>query len=324
MGMRRAGAVMAFATVLLATACGGEDSSATGTASADGPTKVSVTTFGCEIWNTWAEAKGVYAKHGLQVEYVKSFGGSAAVAAVLSGAADFGYVNGFTAINAYNTGFPIQMVSGANVNALPPAEPAQGVFVKKGSAYKSAKDLVGKKIAVNEIGGINQIATSIWLEANGVSTDQVSFVALPYAEQVNAVNGDRVAAAQLGYALLGSGGADLRSLDDPFAALGKVYIATYVASKTFVAQGDTAKRFNDAMVETMKQLEDPANKDESFKLLSECSKVPAETLAAQPQNGLAPKVDFAALNDMAKKLVDLKMISKQPDLEPFVPAFARS
>ncbi|MFY1633139.1 ABC transporter substrate-binding protein [Solwaraspora sp. WMMB335] len=85
--------------------------------------------------------------------------------------------------------FPIQMVSGANVNALPPAEPAQGVFVGNESPIDSPADLVGKKIAVNEI---NQFVTSNWLKANGVEPDSVSFVALPFAEQIPAVLNGRV------------------------------------------------------------------------------------------------------------------------------------
>ncbi|MER7166074.1 ABC transporter substrate-binding protein [Micromonospora sp. NPDC000207] len=319
MNNRRLGATAAISAMLLVTACGGGDD-----ASADGTTKVSVTTFGCEIWNTWATSKGIYAKHGLEVELVRSGGGSAAVAAVLSGAADFGYVNGYTAINAYNTGFPIQMVSGANVNALPPAAPAQGVFVGKDSPITAPADLAGKKIAVNEANGINQIVTASWLKANGVEPESVSFVALPFAEQIPAVLGGRVDAAQLGYSLLGDHNDSVRSLADPFVASEKVYIATYVASKSFVADGDAAERFHEALKETTEQLEDPANTDESFQLLSECQKVPAETLAAQPQNALEPSLDMASLDRMSQQMVDLKLIQEKPDLGPFVAEFARS
>lgn len=323
MRMRRVGAIAILATALFATACGGNEESTTA-AGGDGPTKVGVTTFGCELWNTWAEAKGIYAKHGLEVEFVKSTGGSAAIAAVLSGAADFAYVNGFTAINAYHTGFPIQMVSGAQVNALPPAEPAQGVFVAKDSDIKEAKDLVGKKIAVNEINGINQIATSVWLKSNGVEPDQVQFVALPFAEQITAVLNGNVAAAQMGYQLLDARADQVRSIADPFATAGRLYISTYVASKEFVAKSDAAERFHKALSEALRQVEDPANRDEAFKLLSECNKVPAETLAKQPQNANEPVVDMTVLNAMAKQMVELKLLPQQPDLEPFVPQFARS
>jgi len=309
------------ALTLVAAACGGGGDEE---AAADGTASVSVTTFGCEMWNTWAQSKGIYAKHGLKVDLVKSTGGSAAVAAVLSGAADLGYVNGYSAINAYNTGFPIEMVAGANTNAAPPAQPAQGVFVGTDSPLKTVKDLAGKTIAVNELNGLNQIVTTEWLKKNGVDTESVRFVALPFSDQVPALLSGKVDAAQLGYSLLGDNNGKVRSLADPFATAGTVYIATYVASKAFVAKGDTAERFHDAMVETMDALAKPENKDESFALLSACQKVPAETLKAQPQNALSPSIDMAALNTMADQMVDQKLIPKKPDLDAFVPEFARS
>ncbi|GAA0240447.1 ABC transporter substrate-binding protein [Cryptosporangium japonicum] len=320
MNRRRFGLAAALtALTLAATGCGDG-----GTDTASGPATIKVTSFGCEIWNTWAEAKGVFAKHDLKVELVKSTGGSAAVAAVLSGAADLGYVNGFSAINAYNTGFPIEMVAGANTNATPPAKPAQGVFVGTNSPLKSAKDLAGKTIAVNELNGLNQIVTSTWLKQNGVDVSGVRFVALPFSDQVPALLSGKVDAAQLGYSLLGDNNDKVRSLADPFATAGTVYIATYVASKAFVAKGDTASRFHDAMVETMDALGKPENTDESFALLSACNKVPADVLKAQPQNALSPSVDLAALNGMADQMVEQKIMPKKPDLDAFVPEFARS
>jgi NitT/TauT family transport system substrate-binding protein len=315
----RFAATLAALTLVAAACGGGHDDTA-----ADGTAKVTVTTFGCEMWNTWAESKGIYAKHNLKVDLVKSTGGSAAVAAVLSGAADFGYVNGYSAINAYNTGFPIEMIAGANTNAVPPAEPAQGLFVGTSSKLTKPADLAGKTIAVNELNGINQIVTTNWLTKNGVDTDSVRFVALPFSDQVPALLSGKVDAAQLGYSLLGDNNGKVRSLADPFATAGTVYIATYVASKQFVAKSDAAKRFHDAIVETMTALAKPENKDESFALLSACQKVPAATLAAQPQNALAPSIDMTALGAMADQLVKQKLIKQKPDLDAFVPEFARS
>ncbi|MFI5954353.1 ABC transporter substrate-binding protein [Cryptosporangium sp. NPDC051539] len=308
------------ALTLAVTACGDGGTDTAG----GGPATIKVTSFGCEIWNTWAEAKGVFAKHDLKVELVKSTGGSAAVAAVLSGAADLGYVNGYSAINAYNTGFPIEMVAGANTNATPPAKPAQGVFVGTNSPLQSAKDLAGKTIAVNELNGLNQIVTSTWLKQNGVDVSSVRFVALPFSDQVPALLSGKVDAAQLGYSLLGDNNGKVRSLADPFASAGTVYIATYVASKAFVAKGDTAKRFHDAMVETMDALGKPENTVESFELLSACQKVPADVLEAQPQNAFSPSIDLAALNTMAAQMVEQKILPKKPELDAFVPEFARS
>jgi NitT/TauT family transport system substrate-binding protein len=308
----------AIALLASASACGGDDAEAT----ADGSVKV--TTFGCEFWNLYAEDAGVFEEHDLDVEFVSSGGGSAAVAAVVSEAADFGYVNGYTAINAFNTGMPIRMVSGIAVNALPPAEPAQGVFVAKDSDISSAQDLVGKKIAVNEINGINQIVTSAWLAAEGVEPIDVQFVALPFPDQAPAVVSGKVDAAQLGYELLGDNYDAVTSIVDPFAEVGTVMIAGYVASEDTVADGDTAERFHAALTETVETLQsDQAAFDRALELQAECQDVPLDVLKTKPQNGMDAAADLDMLGAMAQQMVDLGMLPETPDLETFVPEFAR-
>lgn len=321
MSKRHLGAAAAAATVALTAACGGDDS---GPGTADGPTQVKVTTFGCEIWNLYAEDAGLFGDNDLDVEFVQSTGGSANIAAVVSGAADFGYVNGYTAVNAFSTGFPIRMVSGANVNALPPAEPSQGLFVTTGSSIQTAQDLVGAKVAVNEINGLNMIVTQAWLAANGVDPTDVQFVALPFGDQVPAVLNGTVDAAQLGYSLLGDNDGAVRSIVDPFAESGEVYIATYVATQEFTESGDTAERFHTALTTAMDEMNsDPAALDRGFDLLAECQDAPVETLREQPQNVMDPVVDLATLEDMAGQMVDQGLLRETPDLDAFVADFTR-
>jgi NitT/TauT family transport system substrate-binding protein len=322
MSHRSLAAAAAAATVLLTAACGGDDGD--DAAAADGPTTVKVTTFGCEMWNLYAEDAGIFADNDLEVELVQSTGGSANVAAVVSGAADFGYVNGYTAINAYATGFPITMVSGANVNALPPAEPSQGLFVANDSTIASAQDLVGKKIAVNEINGINMIVTTAWLEANGVDPTDVQFVALPFGDQIPAVLSGTVDAAQLGYSLLGDNNENVRSIVDPFAESGEVYIATYVTTNEFAGSGDAAERFQASLETAMDQLNsDDAALDRGFELLAECQDAPVEALQAQPQNVMAATVSVDTLTAMAEQMVDQGLLREVPDVEAFVADSAR-
>ncbi|KAA0690879.1 ABC transporter [Halopseudomonas laoshanensis] len=61
---------------------------------------------------------------------------------------------------------------------------------------ESAKDLIGKKIAVME-GGLTQIFMGIWLEENGVAIDQVEFVKVIMDEAVGAMLGGSVSAVEL-------------------------------------------------------------------------------------------------------------------------------
>jgi NitT/TauT family transport system substrate-binding protein len=64
-----------------------------------------------------------------------------------------------------------------------------------GPGIESAKDLVGKKVAVLE-GGLAQLYMAIWLEQNGVAYDQVEYVNLIMDDAASAMIGGDVAAAE--------------------------------------------------------------------------------------------------------------------------------
>lgn len=83
----------------------------------------------------------------------------------------------FQFFQSIENGVDIKIVDGIHIGCIK-------ILVKKGSALKTASDLKGKKIAVDEIGGTPHQAASLWLSVNGVSTKpedgQVTF--LPFAD----------------------------------------------------------------------------------------------------------------------------------------------
>lgn len=64
-----------------------------------------------------------------------------------------------------------------------------------GEGIGSAKDLIGKKVAVLE-GGLSQLYMAIWLEQNGVAYDQVEYVNLIMDDAASAMIGGDVSAAE--------------------------------------------------------------------------------------------------------------------------------
>ncbi len=64
-----------------------------------------------------------------------------------------------------------------------------------GPGIESAKDLIGKKVAVLE-GGLAQLYMAIWLEQNGVAYDQVEYVNLIMDDAASAMIGGDVSAAE--------------------------------------------------------------------------------------------------------------------------------
>ena len=90
---------------------------------------------------------------------------------------------------AVDKNVPIKLVTYTN-----PSYGTDKIILAPG--IESAKDLVGKKIAVME-GGLTQIFMGIWLEENGVAIDQVEFVNVIMDEAVGAMLGGSVSAVEL-------------------------------------------------------------------------------------------------------------------------------
>ncbi len=322
---------------LVATACSGApvqsasssspSAAATVTAqpTAAGPVAVKVTTLALcnESYLYWGMEHGIFEKHGLKVETVKTQGGSAGIAAIVSGAADFSFTNGLTAILSFNVGFPIQIVAGAYESPQPPKPPSQALFVKPDSPVKSPKDLVGKKIGVNELGGINHIVTAARLRKLGVNPQDVNWVALPFPQIVQGVVQGRLDAGQAALANIGAN--DVRVLGDPFReGVNKVIFAAYLATNSFIKDHPgVSEKFQAAIAESIAAVEDPKNLDAQFALAAKnCGNDP-KVLAKQPQQEYEAAIDMATMEDMGKLLIQEGYLTKAPDMTKLVPEFAR-
>jgi NitT/TauT family transport system substrate-binding protein len=312
------------ATVL---AAGVIAAAAASSASAAELAKVRMTTFGTcgEIWNWWAQAKGIYQKYGLDVEQVRTTGGAAALAAVVSNSVDIGYVNGFTTIIGYNQGLPLEVISGAQMTAMPPLPHAQGVWVKADSPIKTPADLTGKKLGVNEIAGINQIVTAAWLKKRRVDPAGVKFVALPFPDLIPAVLSGTLDAAQVPTTRALSAGTAVRSIADPFVDLGsKVLISLYVANRDFVVKNPkVAENFHLAIKEADQQVNNPANHDAVYEAMAAGCKGDVSLLRKLPDNANESAIDMGAFRRMGQFLIDQGILTTVPDLNVLVANFAR-
>lgn len=322
-------------SLLTVAACGDDDddggSAATSSTGQAGPTKIRVTSLGLceEMYMYWGIKKGTFAEHDLDVELVRSGGGAAAVAAIISGAADFAFSNPMTAMLSFSQGFPIRVASAGYETPKPPAPESTAVAVRPDSGINGPADLVGKKVAVNEIGGINQIMLSAWVRKAGGNPQDVNFVALPFAELAASVADGRVDAAQVTPGIMkqleqqGRG----RSIGDAFrgVANGEILYTMYLVTEDYLEENEgAAGDFHAALADIDAALAEPANADEKFAIAAENCPTPANVQASLPQQEFTADVDMDILDNMAQLMVQEKVIQEKPDLETLVPAFARA
>jgi NitT/TauT family transport system substrate-binding protein len=138
----------------------------------------------------FAQQQGFFKKHGLDVEIITGTNGAAIAAAVIGGAIDIGDSNTTSIATGHERGVPFVLVSPSG--AYSSKAPTGALVVAKSSPIKGPKDLTGKTIGVSGLRNISEVAPRAWLDKNGVSSDSVKFVEVPFSTMSAALAAGRV------------------------------------------------------------------------------------------------------------------------------------
>ncbi|WP_055599144.1 ABC transporter substrate-binding protein [Streptomyces aureus] len=125
------------------------------------------------------------------VEWVRLNGGPETIQGFRAGAVDLASNAGMPPIQAHDIGFDAKIVAVAHntaVTYIPTTRP--------GSDIRTAKDVVGKRIAFSQ-GQAQGVTILKWLNENGISHKDVTLVPLPSAQFLTALQGDQVDLAPL-------------------------------------------------------------------------------------------------------------------------------
>jgi ABC-type nitrate/sulfonate/bicarbonate transport system substrate-binding protein len=136
----------------------------------------------------WAKDARIFDKHGLAVELIQ-MAGPIQVAALASQEIDFGAAVA-PALFAAVRGLPLKGVMIAMKAPL--------FYIVVEPSLKRLDDVAGKKMAVDAVGGLQQIAARMMLKRKGVNPDQVSYIQTgSVSNSVTALNSGAVNAALL-------------------------------------------------------------------------------------------------------------------------------
>ena len=132
-----------------------------------------------------------------------------------------------------------------------------GFYVKEDSPIKTARDFIGKKIAVNTLGAHSEAVINTYLRKNGLSAEeikQVQLVVVPPNDTEEAIRRGQVDAGSLGSILqdraIANGG--LRSVFSDFDLFGSFAGGPYVLREDFIAQNpNTTRTFTTAVAKAI-------------------------------------------------------------------------
>ncbi|OQR62553.1 nitrate ABC transporter substrate-binding protein [Streptomyces maremycinicus] len=323
--MRRLFAGLATGTILLATAaCGSSDDSgtSTGSSSSGGTTTVELGLIPIvDVAPVYLGVKqGFYAKHGLKLSITTAQGGAAIVPGVVSGQFQFGFSNMTSLMVAQSNNVPVQAVSNGIASTGLQGKDFGAITVKKGSPLKSAKDLEGKKVAINTLKNINETAVRESVRKAGGDPDKVKFVELAFDQMPAALDGGQIDAAMVVEPALATvksqGGVEIAS---PLVDVApNLTVAMYFTSTQYAQKNpEVVKKFQDATAESLAYAD--AHPDEVRQIVTTYTKIPTSVLAQVTLPKWPAEADRASIEALEKLGEQDKLFKSTPDLEKLLP-----
>lgn len=272
------GILLSGALALSLTACGGgsvdgSGDNAGGHSDNGGLTEVRYGLFPSNTVGALEVAKdeGIFEKHGIDLELVVGAGSSAAqLPALTTGDLDFMLASPVTPITAAERGMDIKIVSGVTQNDPDIVEESTVVVTGAGSNIKTARDLSGKTVSVNALGGVGEIGIRAAVEKDGGDPNSITFVQLSFPEVAAQLESGQIDAGMAGSPFIQqvtSQGGTVVSDFIPEAGLSKNELVSIASGKLVSEDPELVKRFNEAMTEATAYLNE--HDDEIRKALPE-------------------------------------------------------
>ncbi|HEY6760782.1 MAG TPA: ABC transporter substrate-binding protein [Baekduia sp.] len=289
-------ATAAIGATAALSACGSASSDATGSTqkalSAAKPTAVTVGVPGlllnADIF--MAEQTGAFTDSGLSVKNQIISAGTNAVPQLLNGAMQFGVVDTSTAIIAAQQGVGIAVVAPLAVGSADDRG-FGGVIAGAKSGIAKPADLVGKKVAVNQLNGTSQTLLTAALKKQGADASKVHYVEVAPEQTIGALKSGRVDAAVTGEPLismaLGMGMKYVLNQEQDTVAGSSTFV--FVAAKSYIKSHPAAVA---AFSKAITQANAAANADAAGvkQIMVKMDKVPAPLApsVAVPTFGTSP------------------------------------
>ncbi|TDD80454.1 transporter substrate-binding domain-containing protein [Actinomadura darangshiensis] len=260
--------------------------------------------------------KGVFARHKLKVTTQDAQGGAAIVPAVVSGDFQFGYSNIVSLLVAREKGVPVTMVSVGARASGDPMDDGSGQLMTRDSTIAKVADLKGRKIAVNTLKGINEVAVASVLKKNGLRRGDAELVEVPIPNMPAALKNGQVDAAMLSEPFITvAEGQGAKRLPVSYAGMGAhLPFAGWFTSKQYAGKNpDVVKRFTAALKESMSYAE--SHPDEARGALNGYLKLEPGLSDKVTLPGWNPEAGKAEIAPLARLTVDTGLIGSTRPLD---------
>lgn len=194
-----------------------------------------------------AVERGFFKDAGLDINITAMVGGAAIQPALASGALNIGWSNVISVYQGYLEGFDYRFIANGAINKRGTND-VFGFQVAEDSNIKSARDLVGKTVAVNTLSNIMQAACAHWIDNNGGDSSKVKWVEVPFPQMEAALvqkHIDAFGAVEPFVTVPSKVNKKTRVLGHPLGGIApRLLIASYFSSDAWTQKnGDAVKAF---------------------------------------------------------------------------------
>ena len=260
-----------------------------------------------------AKDRGLFAKHGLDVELQLIGLNSNIPGAMMGGSIQVGGPTPTVLLQANDGGLDLLVVCGCA--AVDPDNRFDGLLVRKGAGIARAADCVGKKIGVPGLNAYHHVIIRKWLTDNGVDWRQVNFIEVQFTQSAD---------------ILRSGSVDAVATGEPFSTriasegIGTLLVRPtdivrngtptlfYAATRDWaMANGPAIKAFKAAIAEASQfQASDP---DGARGSAGKFIKLPPEVMKTLTLPVLQPEVSQAQVGFWIDEMAKQGMIQDKPN-----------
>lgn len=250
---------------------------------------------------------GIFRDAGIDLQITNLANSGAIAAAITGGSLDVGLGSVSQIAGAKEKGIPYTFFAPGAVYSHD--APSSQLMVEKTSPIHSARDLVGKTVAVDNLTSFTQFATLEWLKKNGVDPLSVKFVELPYPAMPAALDTGRVDGALIAEPARTAALATARLVADTNAAIAPTwFISVWFTTERWIATNlALAHRLARAVVQTSSWAN--AHHPETAAVLETITKMPHDVILAMSRSHFGTKLDPALMDPLIDIAAKNNMIS---------------
>jgi NitT/TauT family transport system substrate-binding protein len=297
-------AVVLVVVAVALAACGSDSSSDSGSSASSGSStsggssgdlttvKVGVLPISALAPLYLGMERGIFERHGLELEPEVAQSGAAIVPAVISGQQQFGFANVVSLMVAHDKGLPVKIVAKGSQAGPGASQRFEGVIVKGDGPIRTPADLAGKTVSVNAINDIGGLLINGALERVGVDPRSIRFLELGFPDANAAVDAGRVDGAYQTEPFLSQAvQAGDRVVLYQYPKLGReITIASYFTSDKYAQENpEVVREFRAAMDESLTYA--TAHEDEVRQVVTTFTRIPAEAARTMTLPGWDPNLD---------------------------------